>query len=179
MWLYSDSKYARITVLRRCHISARRRCVGKAKSFLGAIGRHWWFWMGVALNVLGIVPAVMQDTIPPWIYWFSATICIFIACFLAWNEEYKRADMHKREADEMYSNIVLDYLQQHHPMSFPASAIASSMDYDLQKVERGLKVLEGIGVTRDDGALGWFYNPAVSIRLYPDLRKLATPKNSN
>jgi hypothetical protein len=42
----------------------------------------------------------------------------------------------------MYADVILDWLQHNHPAIFPASFVAERMQLNLEKVVRGLKILE-------------------------------------
>jgi hypothetical protein len=122
--------------------------------------------MGVALYLLGLVPAITQHVIPRWIYWLAALVCVFIAFYRSWSEEYDRAELCKRELEEIYADVVLDWLLTHHPKTFPAAEVARLMKYDEYKVIRGLKMLEKeFKVVRDDGAAGWFFDIEKAFRL--------------
>lgn len=153
----------------------------KVKTLLRSGGRHWWFWMGIALYILSLVPAVTQHTIPRRIYWLAALICIVIAFYQTWSEQYDRAEAYKREVDEIYADVVLDFLMQHHLKTFPIEALANMMRYDVRKVLRGLRVLEEeFQVVRDEGAIGWTFDAerTFSRGMYCNLRRLV-PRDSN
>ncbi len=92
----------------------------------------------------------------------------------------KEAADFKREIDEMYADIVLDWLQHNHPAIFPASYIAEKMQLNLEKVVRGLKILETeFKTVQDNGARGWSYNPMASVALICQYRRLVPVKISN
>lgn len=149
----------------------------KVKSLLRAVGYHWWFWMGISLYLLSLAPAVTEHIIPRQVYWLAALVCVVIAFYRAWSEQYDRAQLLQRELEEMYADIVLDWLQQNHPMVFPASHVAEKMHYPEYKVVKGLKMLEREfkGVVKDNGASGWSYNPIASAHLFCALRRLPPP----
>lgn len=143
--------------------------------------RHWWFWMGVALTLFGVIPAITSNTIPRWVYWLAAFGCFVITAYKMWSEQYDRAEANKREADEMYADIILDWFKRSTPTPacFPSNFVAEKLNLDHQKVLRGLAVLEkDLKVMRNDGALGWVYNPVAAIRLTCTLHRLI-PKISN
>jgi hypothetical protein len=148
----------------------------KAKSLLWSLGRHWWVWMGVALYLLGLAPAVTEHVIPRWVYWLAALICIVIAFYKSWGEEYDRAELYKRELEEMYADVVLDWLKNNHPAIFTAAHVAQRMDFDVGRVTKGLKMLEKeFGVVHDNGARGWSFEMMISIPLISSLRRLVPP----
>jgi len=131
--------------------------------------------MGVVLTLFSVVPAITNHTIPRWVYWLAAFACFVITAYKMWSEQYDRAEAYKREVDEVYADVVLDYLKQHHPARFPATTLADLMKYDVEKVVRGLKVLEmEFKVVGDEGAAGWFfdYQRMLSLGLYSNLRRL-------
>lgn len=150
--------------------------MAKAKFFVRAFIRHWWVGMGIVLGVLGLVPVVTYHTIPRWIYWLAALICIVIGFYQTWSEEYDRAELCQRELDEMYADVVLDCLKQKKVMIFTSQHVAKWLDWPLERVQRGLKMLEKeFGVVKDNGARGWTFDLTVSIPLYCHLRKLPSP----
>jgi hypothetical protein len=115
-------------------------------------------------------------------FWLLLSITVasfYFAAFLAWRDEYRRAESLKCEIDAMYADVILDWLQQSCPTPafFPAQFLADKLKYDVEKVVRGLKVLEKeFKAVRDDGPSGWSYNPVASIRLQCNLRRLVTQK---
>ena len=150
--------------------------MGRTEFLLRSVGRHLWFWMGVALVILGLVPAVTQHTIPRWVYWLAALACLCIAFVKSWNEQYDLAEQYRSEVDNLYGSLILDWLQQqnsaHTPMYFPSNFIADSMKFEHEKVVRGLKILEKMKYVRDDGATGWFYDATRAARSQSRFRLL-------
>jgi hypothetical protein len=131
--------------------------------------------MGVALTLFSVVPAVTSHIIPRWAYWLAAFFCFVITAYKMWSEQYDRAEMHKREADEMYSDVILDWFKNTSstPAFFPSALVAEEMKLDHEKVLRGLEVLEKtLKVVRNDGAQGWFYNPIAAMRFDCGMRRL-------
>jgi hypothetical protein len=150
--------------------------MNKPADFGAAVRRHWMVWMGAFLFLVGLLPAVTRHTIPPWIFWLAGVICMFVACYQAWSEEYDKAAAYKQEADEMYSDAILDWLKQNHPMRFTAQYLADLLKWDVQKVDRGLKILEKeFSVVRNEATLGWTYDPRVGLLLDCGLRRLIPP----
>jgi hypothetical protein len=130
--------------------------------------------MGIAIAIISYVPAVTQRTVPQWVYWLAAAICVLIAFFQTWSEQYDRAAEYKGEVDDLYADLVLDWLKQHNPAQFNPDYVAKDMKWDQGKVVRGLKTLERTykGLVRNDGPYGWIYDPMQSIRLNCQYRKL-------
>lgn len=92
----------------------------------------------------------------------------------------KESAAFKREIDEMYADVILDWLQHNHPAIFPTSFVAERMQLNLEKVTRGLKILENeFKVVQDHGARGWSYNPMASVALICQYRRLVPVKISN
>jgi hypothetical protein len=150
--------------------------------FICAVGKYWWFWMAtVALTLIGFIPAFTTKTIPPWVYWLGATLSMFFAFFFAWKDEYNRAESFRREADEVYADVILDWLQQSCPTPavFPTDYLCKKLQYDRGKVESGLKILvTEFKVIKNNGPSGWAYNPVAAMILRPNLRKLTAEKRS-
>jgi hypothetical protein len=68
--------------------------------FLKAVARHWWFLMAtVVFAVLRFVPVFRSKPIPREVYWLGMLISLFLALFLAWRDEYRRAEALKGEVD--------------------------------------------------------------------------------
>jgi hypothetical protein len=149
----------------------------KAKCILRSVAYHWWIWMGIALYLLSLAPAVTEHTIPRQAYWLAALVCVVIAFYKSWSEQYDRAELLQRELEEMYADIVLDWLKQHNPKIFSVSHLAEKMNYPEYKVQKGLKMLEKEfkGLVKDNGTAGWFYDPVVSMPLFCGLRRLPPP----
>jgi hypothetical protein len=148
--------------------------------FLRAVCHHWWFLMAtVVLTAISLVPAITQKTVPQWVYWLGASVSLFFAFFLAWRDEHNLAKGYKSEADQIYSNLILDWFQQQTsdktPQFFPLKFLSDALNLDLEKVQRGLNILSDGGVVRDDGMLGWVYDAQRSHRLKPGFRRLLLP----
>jgi hypothetical protein len=150
----------------------------KLWKFSKAVGQHWWFLMAtVTLAILGLVPAITAHTIPRWVYWLAALVCMAIAFYKVWNEHYDIAVSYKREADDVYADVILDWLKGSCPTPafFPAQFLADKLKWDIDKVLRGLTILEKeLKVVKNDGHAGWSYNPAAAFRFQCNLRKLIT-----
>jgi len=149
----------------------------KIKCLVRSVVRHWWIWMGIALYLLSLAPAITTHTIPRQAYWFVALACVVIAFCKAWSDQYDRAELLQRELEEMYADIVLDWLKEKMPRIFTTAHVAEKMNYPEYKVTKGLKMLEKEfpGVVKDNGAAGWFYDPVASISLFCGLRRLPPP----
>jgi hypothetical protein len=146
--------------------------------FLRAVSRHWWFLMAtVVFAIFRFVPIFRSQPIPQEVYWIGILVSLFFAFFLAWRDEYRRAEGLKREIDEVYTDVVLDWLLQHHIKTFPAQALADQMQYPVEKVLCGLRILEKeFQLVRDDGAIGWYFDAERAIKrgMSSKLRRLVS-----
>jgi hypothetical protein len=149
----------------------------KAETLWKSGKRHWWFWMGVALTLFSVVPAITSHIIPRWVYWLAAFVCFVNTAYKMWSEQYDRAEMHRREAAEMYADIVLDWLKLNHPMIFTVPHVAEKMQYDEGKIVQGLEILEKeFKVVQNNGPRGWIYHPMLAIPLICQVRRLIPVK---
>jgi hypothetical protein len=129
----------------------------------------------IALVFISLVPAVTQHVIPKWVYWLAAFICALIACYRTWSDEYDRAEMHKREAEELYAQVILDWFKMRSstvPASFPSTFVAEEMKMAHDKVVRGLAILEQWKLMRNDGVLGWAYDATAGFRVDSQFRRI-------
>jgi hypothetical protein len=102
------------------------------------------------------------------------------ANFLAWQDQYSRAEAHRDEANEMYADMVLYHLRQTFGSLgiFSDAAVAKAMDFDLDKVQRGLGLLETkCKVVGNNGARGKVYIPSMSADLTCQIRRLIPSKS--
>jgi hypothetical protein len=155
-------------------------CEEKFGLFLKAVWQHWWFLMAsIFFAALRFIPAVKSGPLPQWVYWLGMSAGLFIACFLAWKDEYKKAESFKQEMDEMYADLVLDWFKNTSstPAFFPSQFVAEKLSLDHEKVLRGVEVLEKeLKVMRNDGPAGWFYNPIAAMRFTCGVRRLIPVK---
>jgi len=56
--------------------------------FIWSVARHWGALVsgGVIIGLIGILQGIGCH-IPPAVYWVIAIVAIFVACYMAWNEE--------------------------------------------------------------------------------------------
>jgi len=79
--------------------------------FLVAVAKHWVVIMSgaVAEGIVVYLRLSGERDIPNWSFWTIALVFVFVACWLAWNDEHRKRLIAEEDRDGRNPKVVLEY----------------------------------------------------------------------
>jgi predicted aminopeptidase len=113
-----------------------------------------------------IASAVWALTNPKWYLIVLAALgvgCLYWAGYKTWRDERIKAELYRSEGDEIYADVILDWIRQNlHGKGFLTEPLLSErLNLPHDKISRGVSVLERLEVL-EKSPTGWTYTPRLN-----------------
>jgi hypothetical protein len=156
------------------------------RAALRSVGREWikvttGTILAIAVSAVSYLPLGNSH---PWIpfiafvlIWSVAWIWAFVR---SWTREHDRGEAYKQESDEIYADVILDYLKSTIKTRGCCSTTSLAKDLSLPEdaVRRGLIRLKQLGLV-EETPLGWNFSGADAILVDAQYKKLPIAKRSS
>ena len=122
----------------------------------------WPDWLsrmsGIASVALLAIATIWNRPLPRWSVFLAAAVCYAVASFRVWQQKHRESLTFKKEADEVYADVVLDWIKSNRPARFTADYIGRQLKLPEDRILRGLLFLRALGLVKQELTGQWSYD---------------------